>query len=110
MRAHRKKLNISLVNAGETKRLVNSSKSLVLLMFKPNDDIVYENFVACNASFNYDLVGSVHQSKEVFQVVKGSSFKEKETSREISLQQDVSLCDVSMQGLTKLQSVETPMQ
>lgn len=45
VRACRKKLNISLVNAGEAKRLVNSSKSLVLLMFKPNDDIVYENVV-----------------------------------------------------------------
>jgi len=79
-------------------------------MFKPNDDIVYENIVACNASFNSDLVGSVHQSDEVFQVVKESSFKEKETSHEISLQQEISLCDVSMQGLKKLKSVETPMQ
>ena len=85
MRAHCKKLNISLVNMGQEKRLVNSSKSLVLLMFKPNDDIVYENVVACNASFNSDLVGLVHQSDEVFQVVKESSFKEKETSHEISL-------------------------
>ena len=98
VRAHRKKLNISLVNVGEEKRLVNSSKSLVLLMFKPNADIVYENVVACNASLNSDLVGSVHQSDEVFQVVKESSFKEKETSHEISLQQEVSLCDVSMKG------------
>ena len=60
VRAHRKKLNISLVNAGEAKRLVNSSKSLVLLMFNPNDDIVYENIVACNANLNFDLVGLVH--------------------------------------------------
>jgi len=110
VRVHHKKLNISLVNAEQAKRLMNSSKSLVLLMFKPNDDIVYENVVSCNASFNSNLVGSVHQSDEVFQVVKESSFKEKETSHEISLQQEVSLCDVSMQGLTKLQSVETPMQ
>ena len=42
--------------------------------------------------------------------MKESSLKEKETSHEISLQQEVSLCDVSMQGLKKLQSVETPMQ
>lgn len=60
MRAHHKKLNISLVNAGEEKGLVNSSKSLVFLMFKPNDEVVYENVVACNESFNSDLVGSVH--------------------------------------------------
>ena len=79
-------------------------------MFKPNDDIFYENVVACNESFNFDLVGSVHQSYEVFQVVKESYFKEKENSHEISLQQELSLCDVSMQGLTKLQSVEAQMQ
>lgn len=42
--------------------------------------------------------------------MKESSFKEKETSHEISLQQEVSLCNVSMQGLKKLQSVETQMQ
>lgn len=70
VRAHHKKLNISVVNAGQTKRPVNSSKSLILLMFKPTDDIVYENVVACNACFNSNFVSSVHQSDEVFQVVK----------------------------------------
>lgn len=60
VRSHYKKLNISVVNAGEAKRLVNSSKSLILLVFKPNDDIVYENVVTCNESFIYVLVGSFH--------------------------------------------------
>ena len=35
VRAHRKKTNIAMVNAGQVKRLVNSSKSFVLLMVKP---------------------------------------------------------------------------
>lgn len=34
VRAHRKKLNISLVNAGQMKRLVNASHNLTLLMIK----------------------------------------------------------------------------
>ena len=44
LRAHRKKLNISLVSAGQMKRLVNASKNFVLLMIKKKDDIEYESF------------------------------------------------------------------
>lgn len=39
VRAHCKKMNISLVNAGQMKRLVNTSKHFVLLMIKKNNDI-----------------------------------------------------------------------
>ena len=35
VRAHRKKTNIAMVNAGYVKRLVNSSNKFVLLMIKP---------------------------------------------------------------------------
>ena len=44
VRARRKKMNISLVNAGQMKRLVNASKNFVLLMIKKKDDIEYESF------------------------------------------------------------------
>ena len=37
VRAHKKKLNLSLVNAGQMKRLVNKNKNYVLLMIKPKD-------------------------------------------------------------------------
>lgn len=37
VRAHRKKLNISLVNAGQMKRLVNASRNLTLSMIKQRD-------------------------------------------------------------------------
>ena len=39
VRAHKKKLNLSLVNAGQMKRLVNKNKNYVLLMIKPKDII-----------------------------------------------------------------------
>jgi hypothetical protein len=39
VRAHTKKINLSLVNAGQMKRLVNASKNCVLLMIKPKEDI-----------------------------------------------------------------------
>jgi hypothetical protein len=39
VRAHTKKMNLSLVNVGQMKRLVNASKNFVLLMIKPKNDI-----------------------------------------------------------------------
>ena len=42
--AHTKKMNLSLVNARQMKRLVNASKNFVLLMIKPKDDIENEVF------------------------------------------------------------------
>ena len=56
LRAHHKTLNLSLVNAGKMKRLVNSSKNLVLLMIKPNVDIDYEAFDGCNSKLKIDWV------------------------------------------------------
>ena len=44
VRAHRKKLNISLVNVGKIKKLVNASKNFVLLMINKKDDVEYEYF------------------------------------------------------------------
>jgi hypothetical protein len=44
VRAHRKKANIVMVNAGQVKRLVNSSKSFVLLMINPKVDVNHEAF------------------------------------------------------------------
>ena len=55
VRAHRKKLNISLVNAVKWKRLVNASKNFVLLMIKKKDDIDYESFEGCDEKLKSDL-------------------------------------------------------
>jgi hypothetical protein len=44
VRAHTKKMNLSLVNAGQMKRLVNASKNIVLLMIKPKYNIENEVF------------------------------------------------------------------
>jgi hypothetical protein len=38
-REHTKKLNLSLVNVGQMKRLVNTSKNFVLLMIKPKENV-----------------------------------------------------------------------
>ena len=62
MRAHCKKLNLSLANAGKMERLVNSSKNFVLLMIKPKNDVDYEAFQGCDPKLRYYLIEVVNQN------------------------------------------------
>ena len=71
VRAHNKKTNLSLVNAGKMKRLVNSSKNFMILMIKPENDIDYEVFDGYNLNLKTDLVDVLNQSDEMFQESKG---------------------------------------
>ena len=66
MRSHHKKLNHSLVNAGQMKRLVNSSKNLVFLMIKPKNDVDYEVFEGFDTKLKSDCVDVVNQYDEMF--------------------------------------------
>ena len=67
MRVHSKKLNLSLVNAGQMKRLVNSSKNFVLLMIKPKNDVDNEAFKGCDSKLKFELVDVVNQYYEMLQ-------------------------------------------
>ena len=64
--SHHKKLNISLVNVGQMKRLVNASKHFVLLMIKKKDDVDYESFEGCDEKLKSDLFDVVIQHGEMF--------------------------------------------
>jgi hypothetical protein len=75
VRAHTKKLNLSLVNVGQMKRLVNASKNFVLLMIKPKDNVEKEAFQGCDAKLKSDLYEVVHQYDEMFQEPKGLPLK-----------------------------------
>ena len=66
MRGHSKKINLSLVNARQMKKLVNLSKNFVLLMIKPKDDVDNESFKGCDSNFQYELVDVVNQYDEMF--------------------------------------------
>ena len=70
MRSHHKKLNLSLVNAGKMKRLVNSSKKFVLIMIKTKNDVDYEVFEGCDTKLKYDLIEVINQNDEMFQEPK----------------------------------------
>jgi hypothetical protein len=69
--AHSKKMNLSLVNVGQMKRLVNASKNFVLLIIKPKDDIENEVFQGCDAKLKSDPCEVINQYDEMFQEPKG---------------------------------------
>jgi len=61
VRAHSKKINLSLVNVGKMKRLVNLSKNFVLLMIKPKNDVDNEAFKGCDSNLKSELVDVVNK-------------------------------------------------
>ena len=69
VRAHRKKTNIAMVNAGQVKRLVNSSKSFVLLMVKPKVDVNHESFENCDSKLKSDLYDVVDAHHEMLSLI-----------------------------------------
>jgi hypothetical protein len=48
VRAHTKKMNLSIINVRQMKRLVNASKNFVLLMIKRKNDVENEAFQGCD--------------------------------------------------------------
>ena len=95
VRAHRQKLNLSLVNVGQMKGLINSSKNFVLLMVKQKSDVENEAFQGCDSRLKYDLVEIANQYDEMFQEPKGFPPK-RGIQHEIQLQQDFPLPNIGM--------------
>jgi len=105
VRAHSKKINLSLVNAGRMKRLVNSSKNFVLLMIKPKNDVDNEAFKGCDSNLKAELVDIVSQYDEMFQEPKGLPPK-RGIQHEIQLQQDCPLPNIGMYKMLVMESIE----
>jgi hypothetical protein len=66
VRAHTKKMNLSLTNVAQMKRLVNASKNLVLLMTKPKDNEEEKILKGCDAKLQSDLYEVVNENVEMF--------------------------------------------
>jgi hypothetical protein len=109
VRAHTKKMNLSLVNAGQMKRLVNDSKNFVLLMIKPKDDIENEVFQGCDAKLKSDLYEVVNQYDEMFKEPKGLPPK-RGIQHEIQLQQDCPLPNIGMYRMSVMENAEIKKQ
>lgn len=70
---HHKKLNLSLVNVGQMKRLVNSTNNFVLLMIKPKNDVENEAFQGSDERLEYDLVEVSNTYDEMFKELRIAS-------------------------------------
>jgi len=71
VRAHSKKTNLSLVNVGQMKILVNSSNNFVLLIIKPKNHVDNEAFKGCDSNLKYELFEIINQYDKMFQEPKG---------------------------------------
>jgi hypothetical protein len=109
VRAHTKKMNLSLVNAGQMKRLVNASRNFVLLMIKPKDDIENEAFQGCDTKLKSDLYEVVNPYNEMFKEPKGLPPK-RGIQHEIQLQQDSPLPNIGMYRMSVMENAEIKKQ
>ena len=109
VRAHNKETNLSLVNAGQMKRLVNSSNNFMLLIIKPKNDVDNEAFKGCHLNLKPELVDVVNQYDEMFQEPKGLPPK-RGIQHEIQLQQDCPLPNIGMYKMSAMESAEIKKQ
>jgi hypothetical protein len=109
VRAHTKKMNLSLTNVGQMKRLVNASKNLVLLMIKPKDNDEEEVFKGCDAKLQSDLYEVVNENVEMFQEPRGLPPK-RGIQHEILLQQGGPLPNIDMCRMSDMENVEIRKQ
>ena len=66
VRAHTKKMNLSLTNARQMKRLFNASKNLVFFIIKPKDNDEEEVFQGCDEKLQSDLYEVDNENVEMF--------------------------------------------
>jgi hypothetical protein len=109
VREHTKKLNLSLVNAGQMKRLVNDSNNCVLLMIKPKDNVEKEAFQGCDAKLKSDLYEVVNEYDEMFEEPKGLPPK-RGIQHEIQLQQYCPLPNIGMYMMSVMENAEIKKQ
>jgi hypothetical protein len=109
VRAHTKKMNSSLTNVGQMKRLVNASKNLVLLMIKPKDNDEEEVLKGCDAKLQSDLYEVVNENVEMFQEPRGFPPK-RGIQHEILLHQGGPLPNIDMCKMSDMENVEIKKQ
>jgi hypothetical protein len=105
VRAHTTKMNLSLTNVGQMKRLVNASKNLVLLNIKPKGNDEEEVLQGCDAKLKSDVYEIVNENVEMFQEPRELPPK-RGIQHEILLQRDGPLPNIDMCGMSIMENVE----
>jgi hypothetical protein len=109
VRAHKLKDNYSLINSGQMKRIVNSSKQFLLMVVKAKDPEKSNAFEGCDSKQKADLVKVVSEYDVLFQEPKGLPPK-REIVHDIYLQQDAPLPNIGMYRLSALENAEIKKQ
>jgi hypothetical protein len=109
VRENTKKMNLSLTNAGQMKRLVNASKNLVLLMTKPKDNDEEEVLNGFDTNLQSDLHEVANKNVEMFQKPRGFPPK-RGIQQEILLQQGGPLPNLDMCRMLVRENVENRKQ
>ena len=109
VRAHTKKMNLSLTNVGQMKRLVNGSKNLVLLMIKPKDNDEEQVLKGRDTKFQSDLHEVVNKNVEMFQETRRLPPK-RGVQQEILLHQGGPLPNLDMCRMSVRENVENIIQ
>ena len=94
-----------MVNAGQVKRLVNSSKSFVLIMVKPKVDVNHESFENYGSKLKSDLYDVFDAHHEMFQEPTSLPPK-REIQHEIQLHQDCPLPNIGMYRMSIMENAE----
>ena len=105
VRAHKLKDNYSLINSGQIKRIVNSSKQFLLMVVTGKYPDKTNVFEGCDAKQKANLVKVVSEYDILFQEPKGLPPK-REIVHDIFLQQDAPLPNIGMYRLSTLENVE----
>ncbi len=95
VREHKVKTNLTIVTAGQMKRLVNASNNFVLMMVKFKNDEISKSFEGCDPRHKSEMIEIVSDYDDLFQDLKGLPPK-RDIQHEIHLQQDVPLPNISM--------------
>jgi hypothetical protein len=95
VRAHRMRVNTTLVSAGKMKRLINTNKRYVLTVVREKDIRTSNAFQGFAPSHTKELVDIVSKYEDIFQEPNGLPPK-REIQHEIHLQQDSPLPNVDM--------------
>jgi hypothetical protein len=109
VRAHTKKMNLLVINAGQMKRLVNASKNFVLFMIKPKNDVENEAFQGCDTKLKSNLFEFVNQYDDMFKGPKGLPPK-RGIQHEIQLQQDCPLPNIGMYRMPVMENAKIKKQ
>jgi hypothetical protein len=99
------KFDITIVSAGQIKRLINTNKKCVLVVVREKYVETSDAFQGCDPSHKDEVIDVISNYDEIFRDPSGFPLK-REIQHGIHLQQDVPLPNVDMYRMSTVEMVE----